>query len=162
MTPQHARRHGPMAPATRASARIVLPICAWLVSALLAGCATTDVRIASDATGAPVKVHGSVVLIDPDIELYEVAAMHARKTKRRGKQTRRLRRKVEPRSISSANNNGEAIQCFAVQTEFFDHDIERAKLATMAPEDAFDVERRGMKPIGRVRDLGRRDKQKHS
>jgi hypothetical protein len=73
MTPQHARRHGLMAPATRASVRIVLPLCAWLLSALLAGCATTDVRIASDAMGAPVKVHGSVVLIDPDIELYEVA-----------------------------------------------------------------------------------------
>jgi len=41
---------------------------------LLASCSTTDVRVASDATGAPVKLHGSVVLVDPDIELYEVAA----------------------------------------------------------------------------------------
>jgi len=41
--------------------------------ALLAGCTTTDVRLASGASGVPVKVHGSVVLIDPDIELYEVA-----------------------------------------------------------------------------------------
>ncbi|HEV2607159.1 MAG TPA: hypothetical protein VGT79_04170 [Xanthomonadaceae bacterium] len=74
MTPQHARRHGPKAPSTRASARSLLPVCAWFLCALLAGCTTTDVRVVSDATGAPVKVHGSVVLIDPDIELYEVAA----------------------------------------------------------------------------------------
>ena len=74
MTPQHTRRHGPMPPSTRAFERILLPVCAWLLCVLLAGCATTDVRVASDATGAPVKVHGRVVLIDPDIELYEVTA----------------------------------------------------------------------------------------
>jgi hypothetical protein len=74
MTPQHARRHGLIAPFTRASARILLPICAWFLCVFLAGCTTTDVRVANDATGAPVKVHGSVVLIDPDIELYAVAA----------------------------------------------------------------------------------------
>lgn len=74
MTPQHARRHGPTAPTTSGSARIPSPVCAWLLCALLASCSTTDVRVASDATGAPVKLHGSVVLVDPDIELYEVAA----------------------------------------------------------------------------------------
>jgi hypothetical protein len=45
-----------------------------LACALFAGCSTTDVRTASDATGAPINVHGSVVLIEPDIELYEVMA----------------------------------------------------------------------------------------
>jgi len=73
MTPQHACRHGPNAPSTRACVRI-LPVCAGFLCTLLAACSTTDVRVASDASGAPVKVHGSVVLIDPDIELYEVAA----------------------------------------------------------------------------------------
>ena len=73
MTSQHARRHGLMAPSTRACARTLLPICVWFLCALLAGCTTTDVRLASGASGVPVKVHGSVVLIDPDIELYEVA-----------------------------------------------------------------------------------------
>jgi hypothetical protein len=74
MTPQHTHRHRLAPPSTRAATRILLPICAWFACALLAGCTTTDVRVASDATGAPVKVHGSAVLIDPDIELYEVAA----------------------------------------------------------------------------------------
>lgn len=73
MTPQHVRSHRLMPPSTRAS-RLLLPVCAWFACGLLGGCTTTDVRTASDATGAPVKVHGSVVLIEPDIELYEVAA----------------------------------------------------------------------------------------
>lgn len=45
-----------------------------LLLLLLAACSTTAVRTASDGAGAPVKVHGGVVLIEPDIELYEISA----------------------------------------------------------------------------------------
>lgn len=73
----HDRRHGlkPPPPRTcgwRSPGRAML-FCA-MACALLTACTTTDVRTASDASGAPVRVHGSVVLIEPDIELYEVAA----------------------------------------------------------------------------------------
>jgi hypothetical protein len=51
-------------------------------------------------------------------QLPQIASVHARQAKLRGEQTSRLRRKVEPRSISSANDDGEAIQSFAMQTEF--------------------------------------------
>ncbi len=74
MTPQHACRDGLQSPLPGASTRLLLSGCAWFACVLLGGCSTTDVRTASDATGAPIKVHGSVVLIDPDIELYEVTA----------------------------------------------------------------------------------------
>ena len=45
-----------------------------LAAALLTGCVSTQVRTARDATGAPVSVSGRVVLVEPDIELYEVLA----------------------------------------------------------------------------------------
>ena len=45
---------------------------ALLLAILLGACSTTSVRTASDDAGAPLKVHGSVVLIEPDIELFEV------------------------------------------------------------------------------------------
>ncbi len=45
-----------------------------LIASLLGACSTTRVRTASDDGGTPLKIHGSVVLIEPDIELYEVAA----------------------------------------------------------------------------------------
>ncbi|MEO6154831.1 MAG: hypothetical protein ABIP16_03770 [Thermomonas sp.] len=42
--------------------------------ALLGGCASTRVRTATDATGRPLAVSGSVALIEPDIELSELGA----------------------------------------------------------------------------------------
>jgi hypothetical protein len=45
-----------------------------LLVLLLGACSTTSVRTASDTAGAPIRVHGSVVLIEPDIELYEITA----------------------------------------------------------------------------------------
>jgi hypothetical protein len=80
MTVQDVRRSCPKLPSTAAVAcrqgmRLRRSACAVLLGcALLCGCTTTDVRTASDASGAPLKVHGSVVLIEPDIELYEVMA----------------------------------------------------------------------------------------
>lgn len=45
-----------------------------LLLTLLTGCASTSVRTARDASGQPLAIHGSVVLIEPDIELSEVMA----------------------------------------------------------------------------------------
>lgn len=41
---------------------------------LLSACASTQVRTARDDSGQPVSLAGSVVLVEPDIELYEVLA----------------------------------------------------------------------------------------
>lgn len=49
--------------------RDIAVLCAILV---LAACVSTRVRTATDTSGAALHVHGSVVLIDPDIELSEV------------------------------------------------------------------------------------------
>lgn len=40
----------------------------------LGGCASTQVRTVKDAGGKPIGIDGSVVLVEPDIELYEVLA----------------------------------------------------------------------------------------
>ncbi len=45
-----------------------------LIFALLAGCASTSVRTAKDASGKPIPIVGSVILIEPDIELSELSA----------------------------------------------------------------------------------------
>jgi hypothetical protein len=49
--------------------RGIVVLCAILV---LASCVSTHVRTATDATGGALHLHGSVALIDPDIELSEV------------------------------------------------------------------------------------------
>lgn len=41
---------------------------------LLSACASTQVRTVKDESGKPVSLTGSVVLVEPDIELYEVLA----------------------------------------------------------------------------------------
>ena len=45
-----------------------------LAMTLLAGCVSTNVRTARDASGQPLAVQGSVVLVEPDIELSEIMA----------------------------------------------------------------------------------------
>ncbi len=48
---------------------------AWLLAfVLLAGCSSTQVRTAKDASGKPLALSGTVVLIEPDIELSELGA----------------------------------------------------------------------------------------
>jgi hypothetical protein len=52
---------------------------AWQVAALLAcawlsGCSSTQVRTAEDPAGRPVRIEGTVVLVEPDIELYAIGA----------------------------------------------------------------------------------------
>ncbi len=52
-----------------------LPILALLAAlALLSGCASTSVRTARDDSGRPLGLHGTVALVEPDIELSEVMA----------------------------------------------------------------------------------------
>lgn len=41
---------------------------------LLGACVSTQTRVAKDDTGKPLVIDGSVVLVEPDIELYEVLA----------------------------------------------------------------------------------------
>ena len=54
----------------RASPLILLA----LLLALLQGCVSTQVRTAEDPAGKPLAISGSVVLVEPDIELYALGA----------------------------------------------------------------------------------------
>ena len=47
---------------------------ALVLAALLQGCVSTQVRTAQGPAGKPMRIDGSVVLVEPDIELYEVGA----------------------------------------------------------------------------------------
>ena len=60
---------GPMAPPGRLRGALPLAVLALLL-ALLQGCVSTQVRTAEDPAGKPLAINGSVVLIEPDIELY--------------------------------------------------------------------------------------------
>ena len=75
-TPAATAAHRPGA-GRRALALLVL-----LAAALLTGCVSTQVRTARDPTGAPVAISGRVVLVEPDIELYEVLAGGAQEPRR--------------------------------------------------------------------------------
>jgi len=44
------------------------------LAGLLQGCVSTQVRTAQDPAGKPLRIDGSVVLVEPDIELYQVGA----------------------------------------------------------------------------------------
>lgn len=75
-----AQRTVPTAAATRAS--IAFPavpqrlLQAFVLTCclLLGGCVSTQTRVAKDDTGQPLTIGGSVVLVEPDMELYEVLA----------------------------------------------------------------------------------------
>lgn len=45
-----------------------------LALALLSACASTQVRTVKDAAGKPLAIDGSIVLVEPDIELYSLGA----------------------------------------------------------------------------------------
>ena len=63
------------APGTRARLPAWLRVlCLLAALALLSGCASTQVRTARDAAGKPLAISGTVVLIEPDIELSELGA----------------------------------------------------------------------------------------
>lgn len=47
---------------------------ALLLACLLPACVSTQVRTAQDPAGKPLRIDGSVVLVEPDIELYAVGA----------------------------------------------------------------------------------------
>jgi hypothetical protein len=58
-------------PACPLPLRIVL---ACLLLALLSGCMSTQVRTAQDPAGKPLRIDGTIVLVEPDIELYALGA----------------------------------------------------------------------------------------
>ncbi len=73
------------------------PRLAWLRGALLlaalvllSGCASTAVRTVRDANGQPLGLRGSVVLVEPDIELSEVMAGGMSEPRREWTSTARL------------------------------------------------------------------------
>jgi hypothetical protein len=49
-------------------------LAALMLACLLQGCVSTQVRTAQDPAGKPLRIAGSVVLVEPDIELYAVGA----------------------------------------------------------------------------------------
>lgn len=68
-------------PMTTPSSKPARPRLRWLpllalaaALALLSGCASTSVRTARDDSGRPIGLHGSVALVEPDIELSELMA----------------------------------------------------------------------------------------
>lgn len=65
---------------------------AFLLAALtlLSGCASTSVRTLRDASGQPLGLRGSVVLVEPDIELSEVMAGGMSEPRREWTSTARL------------------------------------------------------------------------
>ncbi len=69
--PLSDHRHNASFPAVAARVALML---ALLSGCLLSGCMSTQVRTAKDPAGEPVRVDGSVVLVEPDIELYELLA----------------------------------------------------------------------------------------
>lgn len=69
----------------RCATRIVVVCC----TLMLASCVSTRVRTATDASGAALHLRGSVVLIDPDIELSEVTTGGMQEPRREWTQTAR-------------------------------------------------------------------------
>jgi hypothetical protein len=72
MLTQHLGLTDPAKHFCLASARAVLAALALTAALLLSGCVSTQVRTAKDPTGQPIRIAGSVVLVEPDIELYEL------------------------------------------------------------------------------------------
>ena len=76
MLTQRPTRPRPLAwrPAWRAAALPGRLLAALALCLLLNACASSQIRTARDDDGEPLRVGGSVVLVEPDIELYEVLA----------------------------------------------------------------------------------------
>src|SRR5262245_1340727 len=105
-------------------------------------------------------VHG-VVETHSGRELLEVLAIHARVSKRRSKQTSRLWGELQPGGVGAAYDGCQPCQRLGFEPEFLEHGIEGAVGAAMAPEDAVDVERRGVKALRDGGDFWRHHEQKH-
>jgi hypothetical protein len=73
MLTQRLFRTGPAAARGRAPGVLRVAF-ALVLSCLLQGCVSTQVRTAQDPAGKPLRIDGSVVLVEPDIELYAVGA----------------------------------------------------------------------------------------
>lgn len=73
MLTQRLFRTGPETRPNRAGAGLRAAM-TLLLACLLPACVSTQVRTAQDPAGKPMRIDGSVVLVEPDIELYAVGA----------------------------------------------------------------------------------------
>ncbi len=94
-----------------------------------------------------------IVEKEAGVELLEIVAEHARQAERGREKARRLRRQIEAGGVGSPHDERQPLQCLGLEAELLDHRIEGAAVATMAPEHAFDVERRRREPFGDRHDL---------
>lgn len=74
--------------------------------AMLGGCASTQVRTATDAAGKPLTLAGSVVLIEPDIELSELGAGGMAEPRKEWTTTARLLYPQAAREVLAAQGIG--------------------------------------------------------
>ena len=103
-----------------------------------------------------------VVERKPGFELREIVGVHSRQSKRCGQQACGLRREVRTSGIGAPDDRGKTQQRLGGQAENFDHEIERAFVASMAPKHAFKIERYGTVPLGHVWNLGGCNKKEYS
>ena len=75
---------------------------------------------------------------------------------------RGFRRNIHPTGVRRADHDRQTVEWRRRQPEFFDHDVERAQFAAMAPEHILDVERRGAVMFTDGFDFGGRDEQEDS
>jgi hypothetical protein len=94
-------------------------------------------------------------------ELGEIILIHSRKAQRSCKETFRLWRQIGPCCIGAAHNRRQTMQGFRVEPELFDHGVEGAGFAAMAPEHVVDVKGRCAEPLRHREHFRRAHEQKH-
>jgi hypothetical protein len=81
---------------------------------LLPGCMSTRVRTAEDPSGAPVRIAGTVVLVEPDIELYEVLAGGAQEPRQAWTESARRLYPIAAREVLQAQGVALSSQPFDI------------------------------------------------
>jgi hypothetical protein len=112
-----------------------------------------------DCVAAPSKK--GVIEEHTGVELFQIISEHARQAERCGEEPGRLRHQLKACRICSANDQGEAVERFGLQSELFDHGIKGAAITPMAPEHIVDVEWNSFKAISHVHHFGRLDEEKY-
>ena len=70
-------------------------------------------------------------------------------------------REIKARGVCGSDYRREAVERFASQPQFVEHRVERATLAAMAPEYAFDIERRAVEALRNRLHFRWRDEQEY-
>src|ERR1700722_938720 len=94
-----------------------------------------------------------VVEQKPGFELCEIVGIHSRQSKRCRKQACCLGREVKTPGIGGPDYRSKAQQRLGGQSEFLDHEIERAFSASMAPKNAIKIEGDSPVPLGNARNF---------